>query len=127
MSAADVIREIDIAGDEIFREIVKDAENAMKGFAPHPTGATKGLGSMSKGKLRGEITSEIVSQTEAWVGVKGHSYAQYANSGRGAITKPYRMTFVGSDGKKHSTRHVDAMEGWHFVEKTAAYIGGKYG
>lgn len=111
---------------EQFKTAVKDGENTMKELAPHPTGASRGKGSMSTGKTKSTIHTEWRGEHEAFVS-PSTEYAKYAEQGRGAISKNHVMTFVGSDGRVHRARSVGAMQGWYFVRDTANRLRSKYG
>lgn len=109
-----------------FKEVVKDGERKMKSLAPHPTGASRGKGSMSTGKTKDSIHTEwhgiqeaVIKPTTEW--------ANFAENGRGSISKPYLMKFIGADKRYHAAYVVRPMEGWHFAEKTAEYLRSKYG
>lgn len=113
-------------------EIAKDGANYMKSVAPHPTGAKHGKGSHSTGRLARQIHVEKVSSGTRFItpgtvtDTEGKRYGKYAENGRGAISKHYRMKFRGADGKIHYAYHVRGMEGWHFARKTRDYLASKY-
>lgn len=106
--------------------IAFEAKQYMEGVAPHPTGRAYGKGSMSTGKLKGTFFVQRTSDKKRFIGTFT-SYAKYANKGRGAITTTRKpMKFIGSDGRWHTTYHVESMSGWEFTSKTADYIARKY-
>ena len=107
-------------------QIRDDGVSYMKSVAPHPTGASRGKGSMSTGALKASITGR---RSGLWSVViePNKEYDIYAENGRGSIIKPYRMRFIGSDGNVHYAHYVAGMKGWHFAAKTAAYLRAKYG
>lgn len=130
---------------ELAERIAKDGAQIMKEKAPTPRSVHTGLGSESTGALKKSIQYwKVPSKDDTWIYVVGpHSgkyrkqflpsgehqrsdrvgdYAYYANYGRGPITThDHPMVFYPKHPKTKVpviTNHVDAMEGWHFVEKT---------
>lgn len=110
-----------------FNEVVKEGEQTMKAFAPYPRGTMEGLGSYSTGETKRGIHTEKSGKFKAFVGVS-NDHAQYAERGRRSISaKGKPMIWYDKRGRKHVAYKVRAMEGWHFVEKTANMMRAKYG
>lgn len=110
----------------IMNTMLDDGVKTMKSYAPRPTGRPEGKGSMSTGALRDTIIKQYNGDDKGFVGTYT-DYAKFAEAGRGPITKPHYMKFKGADGRWHRAKHVEGMEGWHFVKYTAAYLRNKYG
>lgn len=109
-----------------FKEAVREGESVMKAFAPQPRPVEKGLGSYSTGQTRQGIHTENHGEYEAWVGVV-NDHTKWAENGRPGFTNRKLMRWKDKRGRWHSAYKVGAMEGWHFVEKTANYMKNKYG
>lgn len=119
-----------IAIDAVNRQIAdvaRETKSTMESFAPHPTGAPRGKGSMSTGKTKATIAIEKRSDHEYFIHPTTE-YAKFAEEGRGPVrARGKALRFIGSDGRVHYAREVAPMEGWHFVKRTAEIIRAKYG
>lgn len=113
------------------RKVVNDAERYMKSVAPAPgkNKPSRNRNLWATGTLRDSIKVTKISgwPRPAYEVGSDLDYAEYADRGRGSITKKYRMRFRGLDGGEVRTYHVRGYEGWEFVRKTRDYIARTYG
>lgn len=115
--------------DEIKNEGVAYMRSVAPGNAPKPVG-NKNV--YSTGALAASIRGERTGLWEVTIAPhvrnkSGKDYAIYADQGRGAIRKPYRMRFEAPDGTEIRTKYVRGFTGYEFILKTKHHLMVMYG
>lgn len=115
--------------DEIKNEAVNYMRSVAPGNAPKPYGnrdvySTGALAASIRGDRTGMWTIYVAPHVK---NKSGKDYAVYADQGRGAISKPYRMKFKTPDGREIRTKYVRGFNGYEFIIKTKHHIIAMYG
>ena len=137
MNQVRIVNNVRIGIDNMTKEIAQDAKSIMKEYGPHPTNASKGLGSESTGALTKSINYWKINDETYIIGPAGNTigndglkikeYAGYANSGRGPVRPKTSKALVfypkhpmrpNYNNGKVVTAYASKMEGWEYVDRT---------